>query len=79
MSPTTPPHRIYELPGDSLSGFTDALRRDGDIEWTHVRHEGGRGIRGKRSRRKSLIRNPVATSALLGWVRTLSREISDEY
>jgi len=31
--------RIYGLPGDSLNGFTDALRRDGDIEWTHVRHE----------------------------------------
>ena len=31
--------RIYGLPGDSLNGFTDALRRDGDLEWTHVRHE----------------------------------------
>ena len=31
--------RIYGLPGDSLNGFTDALRRDGDIEWVHVRHE----------------------------------------
>jgi pyruvate dehydrogenase (quinone) len=31
--------RIYGLPGDSLNGFTDALRRDGDTEWTHVRHE----------------------------------------
>jgi pyruvate dehydrogenase (quinone) len=31
--------RIYGLPGDSLNGFTDALRRDGDLEWVHVRHE----------------------------------------
>jgi pyruvate dehydrogenase (quinone) len=31
--------RIYGLPGDSLNGFTDALRRDGDIDWIHVRHE----------------------------------------
>jgi pyruvate dehydrogenase (quinone) len=31
--------RIYGLPGDSINGFTDALRRDGDIEWSHVRHE----------------------------------------
>ncbi|MFE4174065.1 ubiquinone-dependent pyruvate dehydrogenase [Streptomyces sp. NPDC056909] len=31
--------RIYGLPGDSLNGFTDALRRDGDIAWKHVRHE----------------------------------------
>jgi pyruvate dehydrogenase (quinone) len=31
--------RIYGLPGDSLNGFTDALRRDGDIDWAHVRHE----------------------------------------
>src|ERR1700688_4176065 len=31
--------RIYGLPGDSLNGFTDALRRDGDIAWQHVRHE----------------------------------------
>ena len=31
--------RVYGLPGDSLNGFTDALRRDGDIQWLHVRHE----------------------------------------
>jgi pyruvate dehydrogenase (quinone) len=31
--------RIYGLPGDSLNGFTDALRRDGEIAWAHVRHE----------------------------------------
>jgi pyruvate dehydrogenase (quinone) len=31
--------RIYGLPGDSLNGFTDALRRDGSIEWIHVRNE----------------------------------------
>src|SRR4030081_844376 len=31
--------RVYGIPGDSLNGFTDALRRDGGIEWVHVRHE----------------------------------------
>src|SRR5207244_2125658 len=31
--------RIYGLPGDSINGLTDALRRDGDIAWQHVRHE----------------------------------------
>src|SRR4051794_2956561 len=31
--------RIYGLAGDSLNGFTDALRRDGQIAWAHVRHE----------------------------------------
>ena len=31
--------RIYGLPGDSLNGLTDALRRDGEIAWEHVRHE----------------------------------------
>lgn len=31
--------RIYGIPGDSLNGFTDALRRDGSVAWLHVRHE----------------------------------------
>lgn len=31
--------RVYGIPGDSLNGFTDALRRDGTIGWEHVRHE----------------------------------------
>ncbi|KQZ22585.1 MULTISPECIES: ubiquinone-dependent pyruvate dehydrogenase [Microbacterium] len=31
--------RVYGLPGDSLNGFTDALRKDGGIRWVHVRHE----------------------------------------
>lgn len=31
--------RVYGIPGDSLNGFTDALRRDGDVSWQHVRHE----------------------------------------
>jgi hypothetical protein len=31
--------RVYGLPGDSLNGFTDALRRDGELAWEHVRHE----------------------------------------
>src|ERR1700761_3197076 len=33
--------RVYGIPGDSLNGFTDALRRDGAISWAHVRHEEG--------------------------------------
>jgi pyruvate dehydrogenase (quinone) len=31
--------RVYGLPGDSLNGFTDALRRDGTLSWQLVRHE----------------------------------------
>ena len=31
--------RVYGIPGDSVNGFTDALRRDGSITWEHVRHE----------------------------------------
>jgi pyruvate dehydrogenase (quinone) len=30
---------VYGLPGDSLNGFVDALRRAGDFGWKHVRHE----------------------------------------
>ena len=33
--------RIYGVVGDSLNGFTDALRRMKSIEWIHVRHEEG--------------------------------------
>jgi len=33
--------RIYGVVGDSLNGFTDALRRMKTIEWVHVRHEEG--------------------------------------
>jgi len=31
--------RIYGVVGDSLNGITDSLRRRGDIDWIHVRHE----------------------------------------
>ncbi|MDI3314244.1 MAG: ubiquinone-dependent pyruvate dehydrogenase [Mycobacterium sp.] len=31
--------RVYGLPGDSLNGFTDAIRRSGEISWELVRHE----------------------------------------
>jgi hypothetical protein len=30
---------IYGIVGDSLNGLTDAIRRQGRIEWIHVRHE----------------------------------------
>jgi pyruvate dehydrogenase (quinone) len=33
--------RIYGVVGDSLNGFTDALRRLQSIEWIHMRHEEG--------------------------------------
>jgi pyruvate dehydrogenase (quinone) len=32
-------HRVYGLPGDSLNGFTDAIRRSDGLTWEHVRHE----------------------------------------
>src|SRR5512144_704976 len=31
--------RIYGIVGDSLNGLTDAVRRQGEIAWVHVRHE----------------------------------------
>ena len=31
--------RAYGVPGDSLNGFTEAMRRDGGIAWRLVRHE----------------------------------------
>jgi len=33
--------RIYGVVGDSLNGFTDALRRLKTIDWIHMRHEEG--------------------------------------
>ena len=31
--------RIFGVVGDSLNAITDAVRRDGGIEWLHMRHE----------------------------------------
>src|SRR6201990_3037916 len=31
--------RIYGIVGDSLNGLTDAIRRQGEITWVHLRHE----------------------------------------
>ena len=31
--------RIYGIVGDSLNGFTDAIRHQRKIEWVHLRHE----------------------------------------
>jgi len=31
--------RIYGIVGDNVNGLTDALRRQGKIDWIHVRHE----------------------------------------
>ena len=36
--------RIYGLPGDSLNGLTDAMRRDGRLDWVHVRRAKALGI-----------------------------------
>src|SRR5246500_5503314 len=33
--------RVYGVVGDSLNGFTDALRQLESIDWIHVRHEEG--------------------------------------
>jgi pyruvate dehydrogenase (quinone) len=35
--------RVYGIPGDSVNGFMDALRRD-EITWEHVRHEEAAGF-----------------------------------
>ena len=31
--------RIYGIVGDSLNGLTEAIRRTGEMDWIHVRHE----------------------------------------
>src|ERR1700689_4996352 len=31
--------RVYGVVGDSLNGFTDAMRRRKTIDWIHMRHE----------------------------------------
>src|SRR6476620_7869947 len=31
--------RVYGLPGDSLHGFTDSIRKQKKLQWIHVRHE----------------------------------------
>lgn len=36
--------RVYGLPGDSLNGLTDAIRRSQDFAWEHVRHEEAAGF-----------------------------------
>ena len=32
-------HRVYGIVGDSLNAITEALRKRGEIDWVHVRHE----------------------------------------
>jgi pyruvate dehydrogenase (quinone) len=29
--------RVYGLPGDSLNGFTDSIRKQKKLQWIHVR------------------------------------------
>lgn len=31
--------RVYAVTGDSLNEFNDAVRRNGELQWIHVRHE----------------------------------------
>src|SRR5271170_6295517 len=31
--------RVYGVPGDSLNGFTDAIRSQEQLQWIHLRHE----------------------------------------
>jgi len=31
--------RVYAVTGDSLNPINDAVRRDGRLQWIHVRHE----------------------------------------
>ena len=31
--------RVYGLPGDSLNGFADSIRKQKELQWIHVRHE----------------------------------------
>ncbi|MFT4154909.1 thiamine pyrophosphate-binding protein [Parafilimonas sp.] len=31
--------RIYAVTGDSLNEVNDAVRRNGNVQWVHVRHE----------------------------------------
>ena len=31
--------RVYGVAGDSLNGITDSIRRRGDMQWVHTRHE----------------------------------------
>src|ERR1700687_4404045 len=31
--------RMYGVSGDSLNGITDAIRRQKQVQWIHVRHE----------------------------------------
>src|SRR5271163_4841683 len=31
--------RVYGVVGDSLNGLTESMRRRGDIDWIHTRHE----------------------------------------
>jgi len=31
--------RVYGVSGDSLNGITDSIRRQGKMQWIHMRHE----------------------------------------
>jgi glyoxylate carboligase len=57
--------RIYGVVGDSLNGLTDALRRQGKIEWIHVRTRASLVV-GERP-------DPVVQE---GWVRVKMTHVS---
>jgi hypothetical protein len=62
---TTGIKRVYDIVGDSLNGITDSIRRQGKIEWLHVRHEEvaafPRGHRSASHRRKRGLRRKLRT------------------
>ena len=75
-------HRVYGIPGDSLNGFTDALRRDGRIEWVHARHEEGAAfaasgeaaLTGELARWQAALAHEAELERAAAAVRDLERE-----
>ena len=62
--------RIFGLPGDSLNGLTDALRRHEKLTWLHMRHEEGpRWLRRPLRRRRGSwpSARPAAARATCTW------------
>ena len=55
--------RVYGLPGDSLNGFTDAIRTSGALDWLHVRHEEARRLRRRSGGGDDRASSPSAPAA----------------
>src|SRR5258707_15567865 len=56
--------RVYGIPGDSLNGFTDALRRGGENTWQHVPPEEAAGFAAPGE--AAITRQPAGTAARCG-------------